>query len=67
MYFFKLENAKTLKNFELDVDPMFLVILCMTDTMHGAANKMRSAAKTKPGVANMMHGVTDVMHVSCGG
>ena len=58
---------KHLKNFELDVDPMFLVILCMADTMHGAANKMRSAAKTIPGAANMMRGATNIMHVSCGG
>ena len=58
---------KHFKNFELDVDPMFLVILCMTDTMHGAANKMRSAAKTIPGAANMIRGATDIMHVSCGG
>ena len=65
---------KHLKNFELDVDPMFLVILRMADTMHGAANKMRGAADTMHGVANMMHGaantmhgVANVMHVRCGG
>ena len=30
----------TWKNFELDVDQMFLVILCMADMMRGAANSM---------------------------
>ena len=33
---------------------MFLVILCMADTMRGAADKLRGVAATMRGVANMM-------------
>ena len=64
IYFFTLENAKTL------VDQMLLVILCIADTMcgvastmHNAANKMRGEANTMCGAANTMHGAADGMHV----
>ena len=63
--FLTLENAKTL--FELDVDQMFLVTLCMADTMHGVADKMCGVANTIRGAANTMHGAANVMHVRCGG
>ena len=46
----------TWKNFELDVDQMFLVILCMVDTMRGAADTMH-------GSTNMMRVAAGVMHV----
>ena len=51
-YFFTLENAKTLKKFELYVDQMFLVLLCRADTMRSAADTMRSAANTMRGAAD---------------
>ena len=35
---------------------MFLVILCMADTMHSAADTMRGAADTMPGAADTMPG-----------
>ena len=66
-YFFTLENAKTLWNFELDVDQIFLVIFCMADTMHSAADTMLGAANMMPGAANTMRGAADVMHVRCSG
>ena len=36
---------------------MFLVILCMANTMHSAADKMRGAADMMHGKANMMRGM----------
>ena len=45
---------------------MFLVILCMADTIRSAANTMRGAANTMCG-ADTMCGAADVMHVRCGG
>ena len=69
IYFFILENAKTLRKiyFELDEDQMFLVILCIADMMRGAADTMHSAANYMCGVANTMCSAADVMHVKCGG
>ena len=61
------ENAKTLRIFEFDVDQMFLVTLCMAETMHGVADKMCGVANTIRGAANTMHGAANVMHVRCGG
>ena len=46
---------------------MFLVILCMVDTVGGAANMMHGAADKMRGVANTMHGAADMMNVRCGG
>ena len=46
---------KHLENFELGVDRMFLVILCMADTMCSAADTMHGAADIMCGAANMMH------------
>ena len=73
--FFHPRNCQNTKiNFKLDVDRIFLVILCMADTMRSAANTMHGAANIKQGVADMMCGVADtmlgaanVMHVGCGG
>ena len=39
---------------------MFLVILCMADTMHGVADTMHSAADTMRGVANTVRGVANI-------
>ena len=46
---------------------MFLVILCMVDTVGGAAYIMHGAADKMCSVANTMRGVADVMNVRCGG
>ena len=40
---------------------MFLVILCMADTMRSAADTMRGAADTMPGAADTMTGAADTM------
>ena len=40
---------------------MFLVILCMADTMHSAANKMRGAADTMHGAADKICSVANTM------
>ena len=57
--FFTLENAK--KKLELHVDQMFLVILCMADTMCSATNTMCGVANTLRGAADLMHGVANMM------
>ena len=46
---------------------MFLVILCMVDTMGGAAHTIHGAANKVCGVANTMYGVADKMHMRCDG
>ena len=40
---------------------MFLVILCMADTMHSAADMMRGAANTMRGAANTIHSAADMI------
>ena len=51
----------------LDVDQIFLMILCMANTMHGAADKMHGAAHIMHGAANRIRGAANVMNVRCGG
>ena len=51
---------KHLVDFELDVDRMFLVILCMADTISSAVNTMHSVDITMHGAADMMRGVANV-------
>ena len=46
---------------------MLLIILCMVDTVGGAANMMHGAADKMRGVADTMHGAADMMNVRCGG
>ena len=58
---------KCQNTFELGVDRMFLVILCMADTMRSVADTVRSVADTMHNLADTMHGAADVMHVRCGG
>ena len=58
---------KCQNTFELGVDRMFLVILCMADTMRSVADTMRGAAVTMHGVADITGGAADMMHVRCGG
>ena len=67
LFFHPWKCQNTLKNFELDVDQMFLVILSIADTMRSAADTMCGAATTMHGVADMMHGAANIMHVRCGG
>ena len=45
---------------------MFLVILCMADTMCIAAVKMRGVADTMHGAADIMCGAANMMHVRYG-
>ena len=48
------------KHFDLDVNQMFLVILCMADMKGDVANMIH-------GVADTMLGAADVIHVRCSG
>ena len=50
-----------------NLEKKFLVILCMVDTMGGAAHTIHGAANKVCGVANTMYGVADKMHMRCDG
>ena len=58
---------KYFKTFELDIDPMFLVIHCAVDTLSSGANTMGSESNTMYGVSYIMCVVADAMHVGHGG
>ena len=59
------------KHFDLDVNQMFLVILCMADTMRVVANMMHGGANTMSwwgrrmwGVVGRSESVTDPPHMA---